>query len=90
MSDGHSTLKSLMSQLRQERDELKIKMHLAEMEARDEYDRLSGKFDELTSQYAPVKNAVAESAENVVAALSLAAGELKNGFQLVRKSISDD
>ena len=90
MSDGHSTLKNLMTHLRQERDELKVKVHLAEMEAKDEYDRLSGKFDELTSQYAPVKNAVAESAENVVAALSLAAGELKNGFQRVRKSIADE
>ena len=71
-------------------DELKLKMHLAEMEAREEYDRLSGKLDELTVQYDPIKNAVAESAGNVVSALALAAGEMKSGFQRVRKALKSD
>ncbi|HIE95889.1 MAG: hypothetical protein ABGZ23_07090 [Fuerstiella sp.] len=89
MSEEPGKLESLMSHLRQERDELKLKVHLAEMEAKEEYDRLSGKLDELTVQYNPVKNAVADSAENVIAALSLAAGEMKNGFQKIRKAITE-
>ncbi|MDG1895284.1 MAG: hypothetical protein P8J37_10275 [Fuerstiella sp.] len=89
MSDERRTLDSLMSHLRMERDELKLKVHLAELDAKDEYARLSEKFDELTVQYDPIKNAVAESAENVVAALRLAAGEMSNGFQQIRKAIKE-
>ncbi|MCP4510173.1 MAG: hypothetical protein GY903_00555 [Fuerstiella sp.] len=90
MSEERSTLETLMGHLRQERDELRLKMHLAEMEAKDEYDRLSGKLDELTVQYDPVRTAVSESADNVISALALAAGEMKNGFQRVRKALKSD
>ena len=90
MSEEQESLEALMSKLRQERDELKLKMHLAEMEGKEEYERLSGKVDELTEQYAPVKKAVSESAENVVAALSLAAGEMFSGFKKVRDALKED
>ena len=60
------------------------------MDAKDDYDRISGKVDELSQQYEPVKDAVEESAENVFAALGLVADELKAGFQRVRKSISEE
>jgi len=89
MADQNSTLSNLMTTLKRERDELKLKIHLAEMEAKEEYERLSGKYDELAQQYAPVTDAASETADNVVAALSLAAGEMKNGFQRIRKALSD-
>ncbi len=87
MTDDPSTLDLLLSKLRQERDELKLQMHLAEMDAKDEYDRLSGKIDEVTRQYEPVSDAVGETAKNIVSALSLAAEELQAGFHRVRKAI---
>ena len=89
MSDDKSSLDKLVSELKQQRDELRLQMHLASMEARDEYERLSGKYDELSDQYEPVSNAVEETAENLLSALSLAAGELKVGFQRVRKALSE-
>ncbi len=89
MSDSKSTLENLVSELKQQRDELKLQMHLASMEARDEYDRLSDKCDELSDQCEPVTSAVEETAENLVSALSLAAGELKVGFQRVRKAMTE-
>ena len=89
MTDDQSSLDKLVSELKQQRDELRLQMHLASMEARDEYERLSGKYDELSDQYEPVSNAVEETAENLLSALSLAAGELKVGFQRVRKALSE-
>lgn len=89
MSSQRNELEEIITSLKQERDELKLKMHLAEMGAKDEYERLSGKFDELTDQYEPVRDAVEESAENIFAALKLAAGEMKTGFERVRKAVSD-
>lgn len=88
MSEQRTALKEVINTLKQERDELKLQMHLASMEAKDEYERLSGKIDELTTQYQPVSDAVEKSAENVFAALGLAADELKNGFHRVRQAIA--
>lgn len=90
MSEKRTELEELISKLKQERDEVNLQIHLASMDAKDEYDRLSGKLDELTNEYEPVKNAVEETADNVFSALGLVAGELSAGFQRVRKSITDD
>ena len=89
MSDEKSSLESLVSELKQQRDELKLQMHLASMEAKDEYERLSSKCDELSDQYEPVSKAVEETADNLISALNLAAGELKVGFQRVRKALTE-
>ena len=90
MSENRTELEQAISKLKQERDEVNLQIHLAGMDAKDEYDRLSGKLDELTNEYEPVKNAVEETAENVFSALGLVADELSAGFQRVRKSITDD
>jgi len=90
MSQQRNALDDVIVKLRKERDQLKLQMHLADMEAKDEYDRVSEKFDELSDQYEPVKDAVEETAENVFAALGLVADELKFGFQRVRKAITKD
>ena len=90
MSTQRNALEDVISKLKQERDELKVQMHLASMDAKDEYERLSGKCDELTDQYEPVKGAVEDTAKNVFSALGLVADELKIGFQRVRKAISED
>ena len=65
-------------------------MHLAGMDAKDDYDRIASKVDELTEQYEPVKDAVEETAENVFTALGMVADELQAGFQRVRKSLDED
>ena len=89
MSNTQSTLDQLVSSLKQERDELKLKLHLASMDAKDEFDRISGKVDELSAQYDPVSDAVEETAGNIWSALMLAAEEMKAGYGRVRKAIED-
>ncbi|MCA9141033.1 MAG: hypothetical protein KDB00_29890 [Planctomycetales bacterium] len=89
MSDIRSALSEVISKLKQERDELKLQMHLASMDAKDEYDRISDKVDQLTAQYEPMTDAVEDAADNVFSALGLAADELKIGYQRVRKAISE-
>lgn len=85
-----SPLDDVISKLKQERDELKLQMHLASMDAKKEYDRISRKVDELTDQYNPVKDAVEETADNVFTALGMVADELTVGFRRVRKAVSED
>ena len=90
MSEERNALDEVISKLKQERDELQLQMHLASMDAKDEYERLSGKCDDLTDQYEPVKDAVEDTAENIFAALGMVADELKVGFQRVRKAITEE
>ncbi|MDG2014019.1 MAG: hypothetical protein P8J33_10960 [Pirellulaceae bacterium] len=82
-------LQDLMETLVQDSEELKVQIHLAEIEAREEFQRLSSKLEELTNQYEPVKNIFTESAESVVSALTLAAGEMKHSFSRITKSLKD-
>ena len=87
MSEKRANLESVIEKLQQERDELRVKLHLASMDAKDEYERLSGRVDELRSHYEPLTSAVGETAENVFSALGMAAEELWHGFGRVRKAI---
>lgn len=89
MADTKQQLDEVVSVLKQQRDEIKLKLHLAEMEAKEEYGRLSDRIDELSNQYDPVKDAAAESADKVFAALKLAADEMKNGLLRIKKSLDD-
>ena len=90
MSEKRSALEATISALKRERDELKLQMHLAGMDAKDEYERVSGKIDELNDQIEPLKDAVEDTAENVFAALGMAAEELMHGFHRVRKAITEE
>lgn len=90
MSESRSKLESVMDKLQQERDELRVQLHLASMDAKDEYERLSGRFDELRTQVEPLTSAVGETADNVFSALGMAAEELWHGFGRVRKSMKSE
>jgi len=79
------TLKELIRGLKQQRDELALKMHLGKAEAKEEWSKVEAKLAQLTAEYEPVKDAVAETAGNVLSALEMAAGEVKTGLDRVRK-----
>lgn len=89
MAGKKHDLEEALSAVKQQRDELKLKMHLAQMEAKEEYDRLSGQVEELAKQYEPVQDAVEEAAGSVFSALLLAADEMKAGFHRVRKALDE-
>ena len=86
MSD-RDRLAELISSLKQQRDELAVQIHLGKLEAKDEWEKVTAKLDELTKDYDPLKDAVGETAENVFDAMKLVAGEIGEGFQRIRKSL---
>lgn len=87
MSQSTPSLETLLTELKKQRDEVRLQMHLGSMEARDEYDRLSRKCDELADQFQPVTSAVTESSQQAFDAFRLLADELKIGFQRVAKAM---
>jgi hypothetical protein len=90
MAEIRERLDEVINKLKQERDEIRLQIHLANMEGKDEYDRISRKVDQLTDQYEPVKDAVEDTAENIFTALGMVADELKVGFKRVRKTITEE
>jgi nitric oxide reductase activation protein len=87
--DTENTKKSwddMMARLAKERDELALKMQLGQAEARAEWEKLEAKWAYLrTVKGPPMKEAAAETARGVGSALEQAAGELKKGYEKIRK-----
>ena len=76
----------VLAKLKQERDELALKMHLGKKEAVDEWDKLEAKWHEFTAgQMPPMEGAVDESTVGVGLALELAVEEFKKGYERIRK-----
>lgn len=93
MNEEKDPLDEVFSFIKQQRDELKLKMHLAEKDAQDEWVKLEGKWKEIEQHAEPLKGAVTEAAgaagdqaKNVAnAASEVAAREIKDGYAKIRK-----
>ena len=76
----------LVAKLKQERDELALKVHLVSKDAAAEWEKLESKWHELkATKMPPMKQAAQETAAGVGAALDDAAEELKKGYERIRK-----
>ena len=85
MEDLKTRLKGMMQQLETERDELKVKLGLAKLEARDEWKELETKMDALRGRMKVVGEGAKEASGDVAAAADVLAGEIKAGFAKIRK-----
>jgi hypothetical protein len=85
VEDLKTRLKGMMQQLETERDELKVKLGLAKLEARDEWKELETKMDALRGRMKVVGEGAKEASGDVAAAADVLAGEIKAGFAKIRK-----
>lgn len=75
-----------IAKLKQERDELALKMHLGRKDLASEWEKLEAKWNELkAAKGPPMKEAASQTAHGVGAAMELAAEELKKGYEKIRK-----
>ncbi|MBT8443302.1 MAG: hypothetical protein KJO13_01065, partial [Gammaproteobacteria bacterium] len=77
----------LKEDLRQARDELRVQMHLAKADARDEWEKLEPKWDEFEERLDKLEDAAEDTAEDVGKALSSLGDEIKNGYERIRKAL---
>lgn len=87
MSKQQSAVAELISALKQQRDELKVRIHLGSEEAKQEWEKLEENLRQLMARHEPLKQAVDETADDVWESLKLVASEIKDGFQRIRKSL---
>lgn len=73
--------------LAQMRDELRVRIHLARLEARTEWERLEPKWWELEEKVDALETVSKETARNLKAAAELLIGELTKGYQKIRETL---
>jgi SMC interacting uncharacterized protein involved in chromosome segregation len=83
MNDARDWIDELVDELTEERDKLRVRVHLAKMEASDEWEELEEKIEKLESKARAVRKATADSAEDVGAAVKLLGQEIKDGFKKI-------
>jgi len=75
----------LVADLKQKRDELRLKIHLASKEAQDEWEDLEEKMQEFSS-----RAELGKTSEGLGDALGKLGEELKMGYKRVRDAIKED
>ena len=73
--------------LKQQRDELKLKMHLAGMEAHEEWDALEEKWGELVNKSRQLKKELDPTLDDINIAYRLLEGELKDGYEKLKNTL---
>lgn len=85
MEDIRKQIKDTLEQLKQERDELRVKVHLAKMEASDEWKTVESRLVKLEAKAKEIGGATAESGKEVGAAAKLLAEELRDGLKNIAR-----
>ena len=82
-----SRLQELLSRLEEEGDELKLKLGLAKLEARDDWEDIQKKLERLRGRMKVVQDEAGESTGDVGAALEVLGEEIKTAFDRIRKAL---
>jgi len=85
MSEWKQRLNELMEKLEQERDELRLKIHLAKADARDELAQLDDKMAQLKERASRVDDEAKEAMGDIGDAARNLANEIREGFERVRR-----
>jgi hypothetical protein len=85
MVDTKEKIDDIVEQFKQERDELRLKLHLAKEDLGDEWDKLEASLAKLESKAKHVGGATLEASSDVGAAAKLLAEEIQKGFTKIRR-----
>lgn len=80
-------LKNVVEDLKRQRDELNVKLHLAKAEIRDEWAKLETKWEEVRGKMATLSQEAEKTAESVTTAAGLLADEIKKGYERIRNAL---
>ena len=83
------SLAEVWAKLRQEHDELRVKMHLGTMEAKEEWDELEKKWQRFESKAAEAKDQVVETSREVSEGVELIAKELGAAYHRIRDGLRE-
>jgi predicted glycosyltransferase len=85
--DYKRELQKALDYLRQQRDEINVKLHLGQKDLQDEMQVLEKQWQDFRQRSEHVLETADESAEDVSQALKLLGEEIKAGFEKIRKAL---
>ena len=85
MNDLEKRIDEIVRELKQERDELRLKLELAKLEASEEWVELEAKLAKLEAKAKEVGSATADSSQDIGAAAKLLGEEIRDGFKKIAK-----
>ena len=77
----------LVGELKQTRDELRVRAHLFKAEVKERWDELELKWEHLGNEVSPTVKATKMALSNINEANKLVLSEIKEGYQKIRKSM---
>ncbi len=80
-------LDKLIASLRQQRDELRVQMHLAKADARDEWEKLEKRWEQIEAKLEKAGSEARSSAGDVGAAIEQVASEIGRAYDRIRKAL---
>lgn len=87
MTDARKQIDKILLSLKKDRDELRVKLRLAKMDASDEWMELEKKLVKLEAHAKDVGEATAQASKDMGAAARLLAEEIGKGFKKIAKSL---
>lgn len=84
---ANEKLHDLIDNLKTQRDELRVRVHLARAEFREEWDEMERKWEHVEDRLGKVGHEAKESAGDVGAALTQVAEEIGAAYKRIRKSL---
>lgn len=85
MAELREEMKKLEDALLQQRDELRVKLHLARADARDEWEELEHKWTEVQGKFAQLQQTAGESMNEIESAARLLGEEILKGYERIRR-----
>jgi hypothetical protein len=85
--DQKSKLKSLLTKLEEEGDELKLKFGLAKLEAREDWGDIQKKLESLRGRLKLAQEEAGESSGDVGAAVEMLSEEIKSAIARIRNAL---
>jgi len=89
MDVSKAGLEEALERLRKERDELRVKVHLGGMDAKDQWDALEHKWETLQGRLGQAKKEASEKAEDANEAVGVIAKELQAAYKRIRSELSE-
>jgi hypothetical protein len=87
MTESLRDIEAIIEGLKQQRDAIKVQLHLGKAEARQEWEELEKKLEHLRAKAKAIGNETQEASRDVFEAAKLLAEEIKRGYERISKRL---
>lgn len=79
----------LAEELKTKRDELKVKIHLATMDTKDEFEKAEKKWSKVKSKASEITDGTIDATEDILSKTKIIGEELKETYHRIAKRLSE-